>query len=73
MLSKKQKAQNLNRPCFDFNDNQNKGVVPILTKEKVRPSDFNIETHLMGSQLHKSEKETIARNIILLSKWNGDV
>jgi hypothetical protein len=44
----------------------------IILKETVKPSDFIINGDLMGSMLRKSEKETIARNIIVISLKNGD-
>jgi hypothetical protein len=39
---------------------------------KVKPSEFDISQGLCGSSLRKSEKETIARNIILNSERRGD-
>lgn len=44
--------------------------MPIL-KSVVRPSDFN-NHGLIGSNLRNSEKETLAGNIITISKMNDD-
>ena len=39
---------------------------------KIEPKDIDISTRLRGSDFNKCEKETIAYNIILISKWKGD-
>ncbi len=43
-----------------------------MIKEQVKPSGIDISNHLIGSNLNNSEKETIARNIILIGQKNGD-
>ncbi len=47
-------------------------AIPVVLKNTIRPSNFNIRRGLMGSRLHKSEKETVACNIIIISRENGD-
>ncbi len=44
----------------------------LSLKDQVKPSGFNIKSHLIGSNLNKSEKETVARNVIVISLRNGD-
>jgi len=44
----------------------------MLTKDTVRPSNIRVEEAFMDSSFQNSEKETIARNTVLLSQWNGD-
>ncbi|TRZ77590.1 hypothetical protein D4R87_02450 [bacterium] len=39
---------------------------------KVRPSEIDTKNDLMGSEFEKSEKETIARNIIIISRQNNN-
>lgn len=39
---------------------------------RVRPNDIDISGGLVGSRLGKSELETIARNIIVLSRENDN-
>jgi len=41
-------------------------------KEQIKPSDFNVASGLMGSELANMEKEIVARNIIVISEKNGD-
>jgi hypothetical protein len=41
-------------------------------KETVKPSDFETEEHMFNSPFQNTEKEIVARNLILLSKWNDD-
>lgn len=43
-----------------------------MTKEQVKPKDINISNGLVGSELKKSEKETIACNIIVISRKNNN-
>jgi len=43
-----------------------------MLKDLIKPSDIDISGHLMGSGFRNNERETIARNIILISLWNGD-
>lgn len=43
-----------------------------LSKDNIKPNDFKVGDHLWNSPFQNSEKETIARNIILISKWNGN-
>jgi len=40
------------------------------TKAEVPPNDFEVKDHLWNSPFQNSEKEIIARNLILLSQWN---
>ncbi|MFA5248691.1 MAG: hypothetical protein WC415_05805 [Patescibacteria group bacterium] len=42
----------------------------MFTVEAVKPSDFNVKDHFWGSPFQKVEKEVVARNLVLLSKWN---
>jgi hypothetical protein len=44
----------------------------MLNRINVKPSEIKISSGLCGSQLGKSEKETIACNIIVINKKNGD-
>ena len=43
-----------------------------MIKEQVKPQDIDTSNSLCGSELRKSEKETIARNIILISRKNDN-
>lgn len=43
-----------------------------FTKATVFPKDLEVGGHLWDSPLQNSEKESIARNIILLSQWNDN-
>ena|SRR6266481_647639 len=40
--------------------------------DQVKPTDINIKSDLMGSEFRNSEKETIAKNIIIFSRKNSD-
>ncbi len=42
------------------------------TKQGFRPSDIDVDNRLIGSGFGKSEKETIARNIILMGVKTDD-
>lgn len=42
-----------------------------FTLSEVPPTAIDISTDLIGSPLKKSEAETIACNIIVLSRWHG--
>lgn len=41
-------------------------------KDKIKPSDFEISGLFIGSHLQKSEKETVALNIVIIALENGD-
>ena len=41
-----------------------------LTLKSVKPADIDIKGELMGSPFGNSEMETIARNVILISRWH---
>ncbi len=43
-----------------------------MTTAEVKPSQINISSHLVGSPLNKSERETIARNIIVICRKRED-
>ncbi len=43
-----------------------------MIKEQVKPNDIDISRGLGGSLLQKSEKETIACNIIVIGRKSGD-
>lgn len=43
-----------------------------MIKELVKPSAINIKGGLGGSNLKKSEKETITCNIIVICRKSGD-
>jgi len=43
-----------------------------MIKEQVKPKDIDISNGLCGSELGKSEKETIACNIIVISRKNDN-
>ena len=43
-----------------------------ISTETIMPEDFDVKDHLWDSPFQNCEKETIARNLILLSKWNGN-
>ena len=43
-----------------------------LTKDTIKPSDFQIRDHLWNSPFQNCEKEIVARNLILISQWNDD-
>jgi len=43
-----------------------------MIKEQVKPQDIDVSSDLCGSELRKSEKETIACNIILISRKNDN-
>jgi hypothetical protein len=44
----------------------------VLTKDNVKPSNFNLKSGLLGSNFRNSEKETISCNVIKLSLATGD-
>ena len=44
----------------------------MLTKDTVKPSSIEVKDHLWDSSFQNSEKEMIARNIVLFSQWNED-
>lgn len=44
----------------------------VLTKKAVSPGDFDVKDHFWDSPFQNVEKETVARNIILLSRWNNN-
>ncbi len=41
-------------------------------KAKIKPSNLDISRGLVGSLLRNSEKEAVARNLIILSRLNGN-
>ena len=43
-----------------------------FSKEKVRPSNFEVKGHFFESPFKNWEKETVARNIILIPQWNNN-
>lgn len=43
-----------------------------MSKDNFNPSDVNIHNYLCGSNFRKSEFETIATNIIIVSIESGD-
>lgn len=43
-----------------------------LTVDTVKPNDFDISHGLIGSPFRNTEKEIIAKNIIMLSRLNND-
>lgn len=43
-----------------------------MIKKQVKPKDVNISDGLRGSKLGKSEKETIACNVIFISRGNDN-
>jgi len=45
-------------------------VASELTKENTNPNDFKVGDHLWDSPFQNNEKETIARNIIIISQRN---
>jgi len=42
----------------------------MLTKANVKPKDIETHGHFFGTIWQNTEKETIARNIVLISQWN---
>ena len=43
-----------------------------MIKEQVKPKDIDISNGLCGSELGKSEKETIACNVVTISRKNDN-
>ncbi|MFC1598517.1 hypothetical protein ACFL2U_00695 [Patescibacteria group bacterium] len=44
----------------------------MFTKQEVRPKDINASGGFFSTVWQNNEKETIARNIVLISQWNGN-
>lgn len=42
------------------------------TKKEISPNDFDVKNRIYDSPFHNSEKETIARNLIILSQLNNN-
>jgi hypothetical protein len=43
-----------------------------LTKQTIRPKNFEVKEHLWDSPFQNCEREIIARNLILISQWNNN-